>query len=636
MWRLLLLWSILFITYSNSLGGALVFDSVRVVSQDTRVRAATARNFNLILNGDYWYQRAPSGLYRPFTTLSYLWNYAILGDGTRPEGYHWVNLVLHAINVSLVYALGCLILGDVTGALALAALWGLHPLLTDAVTNVAGRADLLATFGALAGLLCYTLANSTAERRRWVWILGLVAAQTVGLFSKENAAVLPGVMLLYDFAWSKRATWRARAPAYAALLLPFAAFFYLRARVHSHLWIDRAENPLIGAGFWAARLTAVAIIGRIQWLFTWPGQLSADYSYDAVPIATWNSIAALSTLAFCVGAVILAVRVWRTQKPLFFFLLFFFIALLPTSNLIFLIGSIMAERFAYLPSIGLAGCVVASLAWIESATARRAAMVALTAMCLACAARTYARNFDWQDEHTLWAATVDAYPAAARPHNNLGDALSRLPGRLPDAITEFQAALRIRPDYTDAHYNLGNALARMPGRLPDAISEYEAALRIEPGFVQAHVNLGSVMAQIPGRLPDAIAQFHAALAADPDLADAHYDLGSLLAQFPDRHPEAIAELEAAVRLQPNHARAHNNLGRLLSRIPGRLPDAVAELQTARRIQPDYMKARVNLAETLAQMPGRLPDAIAELEAALRIQPDPEIQRLLGRLRTTRQ
>jgi protein O-mannosyl-transferase len=592
---LLLLWCVILLAYSDSFHGALVFDNARAISQDARIQAASSDNIRLIFTKEYWYQSGPSGLYRPLTTISYLWNYAILGDGPHPEGYHWVNLALHAVNVSLVYALGWLVLGEATWALGLAAIWGLHPLLTDSVTNIVGRADLLAALGVLAGLLCYVRATAPGGHHRLAWIACLAVAQTVGIFSKENAAVLPGIMLLYDLAWPERTTWRRRAPAYAALALPFAVFFLLRASVHSHMRIDPAENPLVSAGFWAARLTATKVIGRMLGLFLWPARLSADYSYNAVPLFTWAhpDLTAFLALAVCLSAMVLAICSRQSRKPLFFFILFFFVALSPTSNLIFLIGSIMAERFVYLPSIGLAGCVVVLLARLE----RRTAWLAMSLLCLACGARTYARNLDWQDERTFWAATANACPEAARPHNNLGVAIAPLPGQLPDAIAQFQAALRIRPDYADAHYNLGNAWSVMPGRLPDAISEYEAAIRI-----------------------------------NPDFAPAHYGLGSNLAQIPGREPAAIAEFEATLRLQPDNARAHNNLGTLLSEVPGRLPEAIAQFQAALRIQPDYVKARVNLAGTLARMPGRLPEAIAELEEGMRIHPDPEIQQLLDRLR----
>jgi protein O-mannosyl-transferase len=132
-----------------------VFDNASAIAEDPRIRESTAHNVRLILSQDYWYNRDNSGLYRPIVTLSYLMNYAVLGNGARPAGYHWVNLALHGVNVALVYVLGWLIFEDAALAWALAAIWGLHPLLTESVTNIVGRADLLAGFGVLAGLLCY-------------------------------------------------------------------------------------------------------------------------------------------------------------------------------------------------------------------------------------------------------------------------------------------------------------------------------------------------------------------------------------------------------------------------------------------------------------------------------------------------
>ncbi len=525
-WRLLALWALVVVAYSNSFQAGLVYDSSRAITQDARIHAVTPRNLRLILSEGYWRGRTVYGLYRPLTTFSYLLNYAVFGNGTHPAGYHWVNFALHAVNVSLVYLLGLLVFEAApVPAFALAALWGLHPLLTESVTNIVGRADLLAAFGVLAGLLCYVKSATAAGRRKLLWVAAMVAAQTVGIFSKENAAVLPGIMLLYDLTWRGRTAWRGRALTYSALVLPFAAFFYLRVRLPMHL-AGHVENPLLSAGFWTARLTAIKVIGKYLWLFVWPARLSADYSYNAVPLfgwhpAGWEDAKALIALALCLGAARLAVRWYRTRKPLFFFLAFFFVALAPTSNLVILIGSIMAERFVYLPSVGLARCVVAAIYALgrqvsgRRLLAMRAAWIALGFLCLACAVRTYARNFDWLDEYTLWTSAVDVCPESAKAHDNLGIALAQL-GQLPDAIVEYQLALRIDPDYAGAHNNLGLALANSGGRWQEAIAEYEAALRINPDFVMAHINLGNVLVEVPDRLPEAITHFEAALRIMPD------------------------------------------------------------------------------------------------------------------------
>ncbi len=629
---MLALWALVLAAYSNSFQAGLVFDSAMAITRDARIQAVTPQNLGLILTEGYWHGSTTSGLYRPLTTSSYLLNYAVFGNGTRPAGYHWVNLALHAVNVSLVYLLGILVFEAApVPALALAALWGVHPLLTESVTNVVGRADLLAAFGVLAGLLCYVKSATATGRRKLFWIAAMVAAQTVGIFSKENAVVLPGIMLLYDLTWRKRTAWRGRALAYAALVLPLAAFFCLRAAFPMHILARFGDNPLMSAGFWTARLTAIKVIGKYLWLFVWPARLSADYSYNAVPLfgwqpADWEDAKALIALAVCLGAALLAVRWYRTRKPLFFFLAFFFVALAPTSNLVVLIGSIMAERFVYLPSIGLAGCVVAAICALGPLVSRqrlrlRTAWIALGFLCLACAVRTYARNFDWLDDLSLWTSAVDVCPESAKTHNNLGGALSKLPGRLPDAIVEYQVSLRIEPDYSEAHFNLANALSGVPGRLPDAIAEYQAALRIDPEYAAAHNNLGLALANSGGRWQEAIAEYQAALRLDPDLAAAHDNLGLALANSGGRWQEAIAEYQAALRIDPDYAEAHNNLGLALANSGGRWQEAIAEYQAALRINPDLAQVHYNLGNALSQLPGRLPDAIAEYQAALRINPD---------------
>lgn len=281
---------------------------------------------------------------------------------------------------------------------------------------------------------------------------GLAAAQAVGVFSKESAAVLPGIMLLYDVTWRERAGWRQRAPGYAAVALPLAAFFWLRSGFDTRMLIDFSENPLVSASLWTARFTAVEVVGNYRWLFLWPAHLSADYSYNGVPLfgwraSNWEEAKALFALAAALGAALLAVLAAigprRTGKPPLFSLVLFFVALLPASNLIVLIGSIMAERFLYLPSVGLAGavvavaCALARLRFFDRSATRPVVWAALGVLCVVYAARTYARNFDWRDDFSLWTSAVSVCPGSARPHYNLARELERIPGRLPEAIAEI-------------------------------------------------------------------------------------------------------------------------------------------------------------------------------------------------------
>ena len=618
--RLALLWAGMLAAYSNSFNSGLIFDNAFIIGGDPRIRAVTLANICAILNGGYWHTSAGSGLYRPLTTFTYLLNYAVLGNGSAPAGYHWVNLALHGVNVALVYSLGILIFETMAPAWALAAIWGLHPALTESVTNIVGRADLLSTMGVLAGLLCYVKSASATGRSKVGWITAMVAAQTFGIFSKESAAVLPAILLLYDLLWRQRDKWRERAPAYLALILPFALFFYTRSGLGAAMRIGFADNPLVGASFLAARLTAVEVIGKLSWLFAWPARLSADYSYNAVPIfgtSGGENIQALLALAVSIGAIALAIASHDQRKPVSFFIGLFFLAILPSSNLFFLIGTIMADRFLYLPSIGLAGCLVWALWRLKQ---RQAVAIAVVLACFALAARTYARNIDWQDALSLWHSAVDVSPENCKAHNNLGIALLPVPGRLPDAIEEFQTALRIYPEYTETHFNLASAFARVPGKLPDAISEYQAALRIYPEYLEAHSGLAQALARMPERRAEAIAEYRAALEIK-DSAKLRNNLGVLLAQTPGRTSDAISEYQAALRLEPDNPEAHLNLGAFLAQVPGRLNDAVAEYQSALRLNPNLAEAHFNLGNAFAQMPGHAPDAIAEFRQAIRIRPD---------------
>jgi tetratricopeptide (TPR) repeat protein len=432
----LALWAFALLAYSNSFRAGFVFDNERAILRDSRVQAATAENARLILTQDYSYQNSSSGLYRPLTTFSYLLNYAILGGGAHPAGYHWVNFVLHAVNILLVYWLGLLLFQEVGPAWALAAVWALHPILTESVTNIVGRADLLAGFGVLAGLLCHAKSAAASGRRKLAWLAALMLAAAIGMFSKESGVVLLAAMAIYDFTFATGGA-RARLPGYAAVALPVAIFLYVRSRVFAGLAevpVPFTDNPLVGAGFWTARLTAVKVIGKYLWLLVWPRDLSCDYSYNQIPVA-----GGFAALAVCAAAAAAAVLCYRRHKVVCFFVAFFFAALAPASNLVILIGSILAERFLYLPSVGFAGCLV----WAIYRRPRIAPVV-LALICAALAVRTYARNIDWLDDRSLWASAAKVCPASYKTHLHLATAVIGPQGEGMDrAIAEVNRSLAI-------------------------------------------------------------------------------------------------------------------------------------------------------------------------------------------------
>lgn len=309
-----------------------------------------------------------------------------------------------------------------------AALWAVHPIGTESVTNIAGRADLLAAMAVLGGLLIYVRGAALPGLPAARAAAALFVAATVGVFSKENAAVLPGLMLLWDIAFGtgapRQRAW-PRVELYGAVAVSLALLWWVRRLVFEPLPSPEnafLENPIQGAGFWTARLTAIKVIGLDLRLLAWPAQLSCDRSYNQIPLASWSD--PLARLALVIVTAILAVVLTRYRKDrlIFFAAGFFGITLLPTANLLFPIGSIMGERFLYLPSVGFAIAVVALAYRLERG---RFTTVVLTAVIVLAAARTFGRNFTWRDDLALFSSDVRTAPNNYRLHDYQARALFR-------------------------------------------------------------------------------------------------------------------------------------------------------------------------------------------------------------------
>ena len=368
--------------YANSFSAGFALDSRQLVLNDPRVHAVTAENLDLILQKSYWWPYGESGLYRPLTTLSYLFNYAVLGSADRPAGYHWVNLAVHAINVLLVWALASRLSGRVAAACA-AAVWAVHPLSTEAVTNIAGRADLLSACGVLAGLVSYLNARAAASSRRLLWLIGLAIAAVVGVFAKESGVALIGVIVLYEIVWWDRGRSRRALTAGAiAVGLPIVAMLAQRSVVLSAAPIAEfpfIDNPIGAAGFWRGWLAALHVVSLYLGKLAWPATLSVDYSYNQIPIdiSPRLVVSALSVLAA------IAVAAWfrNAHRPRSSSRRLRRATLLPASNLLFSTGTIMAERLMYLPSAGL--IVAAAVVLFDLARSRRAVAIVTAGRCSA-------------------------------------------------------------------------------------------------------------------------------------------------------------------------------------------------------------------------------------------------------------
>jgi protein O-mannosyl-transferase len=548
------------LAYANSFHAGFVLDSHALIIEDARVHAATAGNLANILHHSYWWPLFETALYRPVTTLSYLFNYAILGNADRPAGYHAVNLLLHLANVLLVYLLARRVLARAAEAsgptaeerssnplmraapLFVAAGWAVHPLSTEAVTNIVGRADLLAALGVLAAFYAYLRMGDAGGRPRLLWMLGVMGATTVGVLSKENAVAVAGVAVVWDLMFRERgrsiATLATRWLVFAPplLLMWVLRVSALPAAVPPVPFVD---NPIVGAGFVRGRLTALAVIGRYVWLLIWPAHLSPDYSYNQIPLAS-GSLQDWLAWATAGGLLAATAVAWTRSRLACFALVCFFITLLPAANLVFPTGTIMGERLMYLPSIGLIAALVALVVRGVRLSGRPvvARPVAAGVLVLAIAAlgvRTWARNPDWNSEVSLWSSAVHVVPRSFKAHGALAEALYDADPshtHLDRVIAEKERSLELLdglddPDDVSNPYREAATYYLEAGRYQQAASAAERYLaladptgRVIPADVsKTELLLATAYAHLqkPDRVTDAARRASAAKPFDPDV-----------------------------------------------------------------------------------------------------------------------
>ena len=570
----------------------------------------------------------------PLTRLSHILDYQLFG--LRSGWHHLANVLLHALAALLLFAFLNRSTGRRWPSASVAFLFALHPLHVESVAWVAERKDVLSGF-------CWSLALWSyvryVERPALVRYLLVVLAFGLGLMAKPMIVTLPLVLLLVDVWPLGRATGLSRSRI-APLLREKIPLLAMSAAVACATYLVQQAGGAVGSmGAFPLGLrienALVSCVVYIAKMF-WPARLAVFYPYPAEVPAWQAAVCALAIAAIS----IVALRSIRRFPYLMVGWLWYLVALAPVIGLIQVGAQARADRYTYIPMIGLTIMLVWGAADLLRSVPRvRLAAVALAAIAGVClVAVAWIQIGYWRDSCTLFQHAVDVTDGNYLAHHNLGVALAEDPADLDQAIGHFQAALAIRPDYVRAHTDLGSALARLPGRLPDAIKEFRAALAIDPDLAIPHNNLGNALSQA-GRWSEAISEYEAALGIDANyadarhnLAEAQYNLGLALAKTDGRASEAIAHLEAAIRLRPDYPEAHNNLGVLLAQEPGRIGEAIAHFQAALRIDPDYADAHLNLGLAFSQMPGRIPEAIAQLEAAERIHPDAGVRQMLETLK----
>ena len=590
--------------------------------------------------------------WHPLTWLSHMLDAQLYG--LDPAGHHLTSVALHAMNAGLVFLFLARLTGATWRSLIVAVFFALHPLRVESVAWISERKDVLSfCFGMLALLAYSGYVRESAIRnaqpkgnpkpkprsRSGGWAYGLaLLCFALSLLSKPMLVTLPCVLLLLDYWPLGRMSGVRREVSgkpqgevpwlrLAAEKLPFL-MLAIASSVVTFLVQRQGGAVASVTGLPLGARVENSFIAYVRYLFktVWPADLATLYPHPG-HWPSWQVLAAVLLLLAISTLLVLRRRVWPFALVGW---LWFVGTLVPVIGLVQVGIQSMADRYTYLPSVGL---LVAAVWLAHDAVARlrakpAGAALAVVGFAVVCAGLTWRQIGFWKNTETLFgravAVTRDNYLA----YNNLGFYLANH-GRYAEAITNYQASVRIKPDYEDALNNLGHALAEL-GRNTEALPFYEAALRVKPRHVEVNNNYGNALSGV-GRLDEAIAHYEIALAENPAHADTHSNLGVALA-MKGRLDEARRHLQEAIRLRPNHAGSHSNLGNVLAGLR-QLDEAMREYRAALHLKPDDAQAHNNLGNVLAEK-GRLDEAALHYRRALNLNANnPEANFNLGMVLT---
>ena len=573
--------------------------------------------------------------WHPLTTISHMLDCQLWG--LEAGGHHVTNLFLHTIAVLLLFT----VLRQMTGALwksaLVAALFAVHPLHVESVAWVSERKDVLSAvffFLMLSAYARYARAPSTG---RYLLVGALFAA---GLMSKAMLVTAPVILLVLDY-WPLRRTARhktkfkaptlvlgGQSPGVSSLILEKLPLLALStgACVVTFVVQQRAVGAIPPLPLsWRVENAVVSYLIYI-WQTLWPTRLAAFYPHPNDTLALWQVILATGLLL----AITVIAVVFRTKRPyLFTGWLWYVLMLVPVIGLVQVGEQGHADRYTYLPHVGLFLIVVWGVADVIQARrfSWRVAAVTVPLVIFALAATAFIQTSYWRDGETLWTHALAVTSDNDFAHNNLGY-LCIDSGQLDKAISHFEAAAMIRRGKTNKHYNVGSAFVEMnladalarKGESDEAMVHYQQAINLEPNYGDAYYNRGNLLLA-KGKIDEAIADWEKTLQLQPNDADAHTCLGNALFRKGSLN-EAIAHYETALALAPEDPRSRNNLAWILATSSdGKIRDAGKAVEFAQQAvaisggkEPQFLRT---LAAAYAES-GRFSESIAAAQQAAMI------------------
>ena len=527
-----------FIVYGNSIGGKFIWDDNFLIKNNAYIKdlseivrfftenigAGAGKNYNF---------------YRPVQLLSYAIDYSIFGLNTK--GYHFTNILLHILMALSVYWIVNILYKDRLLSVFTGVLFVVHPINTEAVSYIAGRADILTGLFCLLSFICYIRYLRVGSTRLYIFML---LTYICAILSKENSLILPILFLFYHYAFKEKAKIKSFLPilgiTFAYILLRLTVLkFQMPASASTDTLTQRIPN------FFAVIATYV----RLLFL---PLHLHMEYLYAGF---SFSDAVTLSGMLILILSILYAFRKRNSDGLIFFSIGWFFITLLPHSNL-YPINAYMAEHWLYIPSIGFFVIMARGLSFLYRK--KSFYIIPIIGLLIFYSDLTIRQNKYWREPISFYERTLRYAPYSSRVYYNLGNEYDNI-GKKEKAIEAYKKAIEINPNYADAYFNLGN-IYRDIGKKEEAISSYKKVIDLNPNDASLYNNIGVVYGSM-GRNEDAIVLFKKAAVIDPRHAKAYCNIGIVYRSI-GRDEEAIALFKKAIAIDPRCVEAHYNLASL--------------------------------------------------------------------------
>jgi len=576
---LCLLLIIIFVVYFNSFFNGFVYDDVAIITKNPLLQNP-AKSYLIFTKKYFVYSHEMT--FRPMVTISYLCDYLIWG--IRPFGYHLTNLIIHILNVILVYLFSSVLVKKRVFSIFNALLFGIFSINSETVNAIGYREDLLTTFFFIFGLFLYLLEKSVVEPRSSIKFLLIIASgflYFLALLSKEMAITFLLIIIVFDVLFYRsgiKKFWKSYAFFFLVTLL------YLLLRFVIFKDPNEEKAGYIGGNLIVSVLVTSKIFLKYILLTLLPIRLSVEYIVKP-PESFFDFSIIIVSIFVHFAIIILSIVYLKKDKRITFFIWFFYISLLPVANII-PIANQMAERYMYLPSISLSFLICLLLL---GHCKKNIGLIILFLFILFNIGITFKQNRIWKNELTLWRNAVKIAPDSERARIHLGNEYYDR-GLVRESINEYLQAIKINPQYYWAYNKLGWVMLENKN-IDEAIKMFTKAIELKKNFVFAYNHLGYAY-YLKKDYKKAEAAYQLAIQLNKYYLDPYINLSNMYLDM-DEIEKAKQICIQAIDINYNLKEIHTNLGIIYS-LEGKMDIAEQEFKTTIEIDNNYVNGYFNL------------------------------------------